>query len=146
MEASPSPNQIKKTVTRTPVKTTTLDVDVDLMTCNSSLMQQSTTKLSQEKELDWTSIAENQDRQSNCTDHSSRLAISDMVHNVDNNDGLSTNKNNTRSAASSKSEINDVPLADVLRNAGWSNARTFATRYDKAVVEDVNLLNILTSR
>ena len=51
-----------------------------------------------------------------------------------------------RSASSSKSLANNVPLSNVISNAGWSNERTFASRYNKVVIEDINLLNALTKK
>ena len=50
----------------------------------------------------------------------------------------------SRSAAPSKSK-SGIPIKEILKNAGWSNERTFATRYDKTVIEDINLLNILNN-
>ena len=51
-----------------------------------------------------------------------------------------------RSASSSKSLANNVPLSNVISNAGRSNEQTFASRYNKVVIEDVNLLNALRKK
>ena len=51
----------------------------------------------------------------------------------------------SRSAAASSSKMKGVPLVHILSNAGWSNERTFASHYDRVVIEDTNLLHALTS-
>ena len=49
----------------------------------------------------------------------------------------------SRSAASSKSLLAGIPICDILKHAGWRSERTFASRYNKVVIEDVNVLRSL---
>lgn len=67
----------------------------------------------------------------------------EMIHNAGINVKAFTAHSN-RSATSSKSNLQNVPLCSILKNAGWSNSRTFARRYNKVVISDVNLLNALS--
>lgn len=39
----------------------------------------------------------------------------------------------TRSAASSKARLHGIPLGTIMKTAGWSNARVFATFYKKPI-------------
>ena len=39
----------------------------------------------------------------------------------------------TRAAATSKAKQADVPVEEIMKQAGWSNVGTFATFYDKKV-------------
>ena len=51
--------------------------------------------------------------------------------------------NSIRSAAVSKAKSSMVPIDDILRTAGWSSERTFATFYDKKI--DYTSTNRFTS-
>jgi len=42
----------------------------------------------------------------------------------------------TRSASTSFAYIKGVPLTDIIRTAGWSNANTFAKYYNKPIISD----------
>ena len=44
----------------------------------------------------------------------------------------------TRSASTSKAVVKGVPLADIIKTAGWSNAETFSKYYNKTVLPNVN--------
>ena len=50
-----------------------------------------------------------------------------------------------RSAATSKAKLYNVSLADIMSKAGWTNVNTFATFYNKRIINsnsfDVNVLN-----
>ena len=41
----------------------------------------------------------------------------------------------TRSASTSAAHCSNVPLKTILSTAGWSNAKTFATYYNKPIKE-----------
>lgn len=41
-----------------------------------------------------------------------------------------------RAAATSKANMNSVPIGDILRKAGWSSEKTFAKFYNKEIVQD----------
>jgi hypothetical protein len=41
-----------------------------------------------------------------------------------------------RSASTSKAKSNAVPIDEILKKAGWSNVKTFATFYDKKIAKD----------
>lgn len=49
------------------------------------------------------------------------------------------------SAATSKAKLYNVSLADIMSKAGWTNVNTFATFYNKRIINsnsfDVNVLN-----
>jgi len=42
----------------------------------------------------------------------------------------------TRAASTSKAFQSGIHVADILDKAGWSNARTFATFYNKSKLEE----------
>jgi hypothetical protein len=42
----------------------------------------------------------------------------------------------TRSAATSKAKACGMPISDILKKIGWTNAQTFAKFYDKNVIDD----------
>lgn len=46
----------------------------------------------------------------------------------------------TRSASTSHAYVKGVPLIDIIKTAGWSNAQTFAKYYQKAVVQQTNMI------
>ena len=48
-----------------------------------------------------------------------------------------------RAASSSKAKLCGVPRDNILKMGGWSNERTFATHYDKPIL-DVTIGNITT--
>ena len=69
----------------------------------------------------------------------SRDTISHWVMFVLQSSGIDVNlfkPHSTRSASTSKAKLSDVPLADILDKAGWKSESTFATFYDKKIVED----------
>jgi hypothetical protein len=68
----------------------------------------------------------------------------EMIHNAGINVKAFTAHSN-RSATSSMANLPNVPLCSILKNAGWSNSRTFAHRYNKVVISDINLLNALSN-
>ena len=41
----------------------------------------------------------------------------------------------TRAAATSKAKQLSVPIADIMKKAGWSRKSTFAKFYDKKIVD-----------
>ena len=58
--------------------------------------------------------------------------------------GIDTNVfqgHSVRAASSSKAKISGVPINNILKMAGWSNERTFATHYDKPIM-DISVSNI----
>lgn len=44
----------------------------------------------------------------------------------------------TRAAATSQAYNKGVPLSDIIKTAGWSNAKTFATFYQKEIMSQTN--------
>ena len=64
------------------------------------------------------------------------------------NSGININlytAHSNRSATTSKCNASNIPLTEIMKKAGWSNARTFAKHYNKIIIDDVNLMQILTT-
>lgn len=51
----------------------------------------------------------------------------------------------TRSASSSKAGLQGVPLNIIMKTAGWSNARVFATFYKKPIKKKITIQNAVLS-
>ncbi|XP_074651617.1 uncharacterized protein LOC141906272 [Tubulanus polymorphus] len=69
----------------------------------------------------------------------SRDTISRWVKTAMSQAGIDTKvfkPHSVRAAATSKAKLNDVPLEDILKTAGWSNAATFAKYYGKPIKHD----------
>ena len=44
----------------------------------------------------------------------------------------------TRAASTSRANLDNVPIATIMKTAGWSNARTFARHYNKQTLKSSN--------
>ena len=56
-----------------------------------------------------------------------------------NRSGINTKvfgSHSVRSASTSKTKSNAIPIDEILKKAGWSNVKTFAKFYDKKIVKD----------
>ena len=49
---------------------------------------------------------------------------------------MSFTLHSTRSAAESKANLQGIPLQTIMKTAGWSNAREFATFCNKLVLKE----------
>ena len=62
--------------------------------------------------------------------------ISRWIRTVISSSGIDCSKykaHSVRSASTSKANVNNVPISDILKVAGWTNAVTFAQFYKKTV-------------
>lgn len=51
----------------------------------------------------------------------------------------------TRSASTSAAKAGHLPINEILKAAGWSNAKTFGQYYNKTITDNVNYGNMLLS-
>lgn len=69
----------------------------------------------------------------------SRDTISRWMKKVMTEAGIDTSlfkPHSTRAASSSAAKRDNIPIEDILRNAGWSNSKTFQKFYDKIIMID----------